>query len=143
MQVRTPIHVRYGETDKMGVVYHANYLIYFEDARCDFLEAMGFSYAAMEEAGCLCPVREIALSYNEPLRYGDAAFVVTEVTLMKPTRAVYHQALYKDGMDPAVDRPCVEADVMVCFVRAEDFKPTSFKRYFPDLYERYRAVVRD
>ena len=44
MHRHTPIKVRYGETDMMGVVYHANYLLYFEDARIDFLDAVGFSY---------------------------------------------------------------------------------------------------
>ena len=51
MHVHTPIKVRYGETDMMGVVYHANYLLYFEDARTAFLEAIGYPYARIEEAG--------------------------------------------------------------------------------------------
>ena len=45
MRVYTPITIRYGETDMMGVVYHANYLLYFEDARTAFLEAIGYPYA--------------------------------------------------------------------------------------------------
>ena len=44
MRVCTPITIRYAETDMMGIVYHANYLLYFEDARTRFLEAIGFPY---------------------------------------------------------------------------------------------------
>ena len=57
MHRHTPITVRYGETDMMGVVYHANYLLYFEDARVDFLNALGFSYnERLEAAGYISPI---------------------------------------------------------------------------------------
>lgn len=51
MKVCTAIPVRYAETDKMAVVYHANYLLYFEDARTRFLEELGYPYARIEQAG--------------------------------------------------------------------------------------------
>ena len=56
MRVCTPITIRYAETDMMGIVYHANYLLYFEDARTRFLEAIGFPYDHIEQAGYLSPV---------------------------------------------------------------------------------------
>ncbi len=56
MRVCTPITIRYAETDMMGIVYHANYLLYFADARTRFLEAIGFPYAHIEQAGYLSPV---------------------------------------------------------------------------------------
>lgn len=67
MQATTTIHVRYGETDMMGIVYHANYLLYFEDARTDFLETIGYPYARLEEAGYLSPVVNVDVSYGAPL----------------------------------------------------------------------------
>lgn len=66
MHVRTPIKVRYGETDMMGVVYHANYLLYFEDARIDFLNTVGASYAAIEDAGYMSPIHDIDVIYGTP-----------------------------------------------------------------------------
>ena len=66
MKLTTPIKVRYGETDMMGIVYHANYLLYFEDARTDFLERIGFPYAKIEEAGYMCPIRNVEISYGAP-----------------------------------------------------------------------------
>ena len=56
MKVCTAIPVRYAETDKMAVVYHANYLLYFEDARTRFLEELGYPYARIEQAGYMSPV---------------------------------------------------------------------------------------
>ena len=52
----TPLTIRYAETDMMGVVYHANYLLYMEDARTAFLEALGIPYHTMEDAGIMSPV---------------------------------------------------------------------------------------
>ena len=75
MKVCTAIPVRYAETDKMAVVYHANYLLYFEDARTRFLEELGYPYARIEQAGYMSPVVSFEVRYGEPLRYGDVAIV--------------------------------------------------------------------
>lgn len=74
MKVCTPITIRYAETDKMGVVYHANYLLYFEDARTHFLEANGFPYKKIEDAGYMSPVVSFTVNYGQPLRYGDVGY---------------------------------------------------------------------
>ena len=79
MRVCTPITIRYAETDMMGIVYHANYLLYFEDARTRFLEAIGFPYDHIEQAGYLSPVTHFECDYGAPLRYGDTAVVRTRV----------------------------------------------------------------
>ncbi len=85
MRVCTPITIRYAETDMMGIVYHANYLLYFEDARTAFLEAIGFPYRVIEEAGYLSPVVSFSVEYGEPLRYGETAVVRTRVVSSRPT----------------------------------------------------------
>ena len=96
MHVHTPIKVRYGETDMMGVVYHANYLLYFEDARIDFLDALGFSYAErIEGAGYMSPIHDIEIHYKAPLRYGEAGVVRTSIAKNLPMRTVYRQQVYR------------------------------------------------
>ena len=70
MRYRTQIAVRYAETDRMGIVYHANYLVWFEIARSEFLEKLGFPYEEMEKAGYMSPVADVQLSYGMPLTYG-------------------------------------------------------------------------
>lgn len=71
----TQIRVRYAETDQMGVVYHANVLVYFEVARTEFLRAIGPPYRDLERQGVLLGVVEAALRYVQPIRY-DAPLLV-------------------------------------------------------------------
>ena len=141
MQVRTPIKIRYGETDMMGVVYHANYLLYFEDARTHFLETIGFPYSRIEANGVMCPIHDVRMTYGSPLRYGDEAFVVTEVIENRATKTTYSQRVYREGMDPATDKPCVDGVVTACMVERETFKPVSIKRKFPELFALYEQLL--
>src|SRR5438128_4382864 len=63
------IRVRYAETDQMGVVYHANYLVWCEMGRTDFIRDLGLSYAAMERSGVSLAVSELSARYHAPARY--------------------------------------------------------------------------
>jgi acyl-CoA thioester hydrolase len=63
--------VRYAETDQMGVVHHANYLIWCEAARTDHMRQLGISYRELEEGGLKLPVVEASLRYRAPARYDD------------------------------------------------------------------------
>ena len=170
MHRHTPIKVRYGETDMMGVVYHANYLLYFEDARIDFLDALGFSYAErIEGAGYMSPIHDIEIHYKAPLRYGEAGVVRTSIAKNLPMRTVYRQQVYRaedvlEGEtadeiagDPNAEgaaalgrrepplregaTPLVDALVTVCVVERDTFKPVSLRRTFPDLYVKYEDIV--
>lgn len=136
----TRIRVRYAETDKMGVVYHANYLLYFEEARTEFLEKLGFPYAKLEEAGYMSPVLDVQLSYGESLTYGDVAIVRTKVIKVTPVKTTYVYEVYKEGQAPDVDKPCVTGMSEHCLVRAIDFRPVSQKKAAPELYEAYKAA---
>jgi acyl-CoA thioester hydrolase len=81
----TKIRVRYGETDQMGVVYHANYAVYFEVGRTEWLREFGLSYSAMEEEGVMLPVVSLSINYKNSARYDDVIKVKT--TLKKPPTA--------------------------------------------------------
>ena len=71
------IQVRYSETDAMGFVYYANYLIYFEVARTTALADLGHPYWDMEKAGVLIPVLRATCEYLKPSRYGDTLMIRT------------------------------------------------------------------
>lgn len=142
MHVDTPIKVRYGETDMMGVVYHANYLLYFEDARIDFLDALDFSYSEqIEDAGFMSPIHAVEIQYKSPLRYGEEGFVRTTIAKNLPMRTVYHQRVYRAGSDPETEHPLVDALVTVCVVDRETFKPVNLKKTFAELYAKYDEVA--
>ena len=63
--------VHYYETDMMGVVHHANYIHWMEEARIDFMDRLGFPYRKMEEEGVLSPVKSVSVDYKKPSTFGD------------------------------------------------------------------------
>ncbi|MNR81392.1 Acyl-CoA thioester hydrolase YbgC [compost metagenome] len=75
--ILSPLRVRYAETDAQQVVYHANYLVYFEVGRGDFLRAVGVDYNAMEASGAFVVVVEANVRYHSPARYDDELVVHT------------------------------------------------------------------
>jgi acyl-CoA thioester hydrolase len=80
------LRVRYAETDKMGVVYYANYLVWFEVARADLLRSLGWTYREMEIAGISLPVIEAHCQYLRPARYDDEIDVKTEGRMLSAVR---------------------------------------------------------
>src|SRR5271170_2225136 len=79
--IRTTLRVRYAETDQMGVVYYANYFVWCEVGRVEFLRHIGYDYKQMEaEENCRLPVAEATCRYKVPARYDDEIAVETSVT---------------------------------------------------------------
>ena len=77
IQSRTQVTVRYAETDMMGVVYHGNYLPWFEIGRTTLLREQGLPYRQLEEDGFRLPVLEVAVKYLRPAVYDDTVTIVT------------------------------------------------------------------
>ena len=78
---QTTLRVRYAETDRMGVAYYANYLVWFEVARADWLRARGWTYREMEASGVKLPVIEAHCEYARPTHYDEALTIHTTATL--------------------------------------------------------------
>ena len=99
----TALRVRYAETDQMGVVYYANYLVWFEVARTDLLRQFGWSYREMEASGVSLPVIEARCAYQRPARYDDEIEVRTTGRLLTAVRLefTYEVVLAKDGVAAA------------------------------------------
>jgi acyl-CoA thioester hydrolase len=84
---QTSIRVRYAETDQMGVAYYANYLVWFEVGRTDWLRQAGATYRDMErDEGVALPVIEAHCDYRQPARYDDDLTITTTATLLTPVR---------------------------------------------------------
>jgi acyl-CoA thioester hydrolase len=83
------LRVRYAETDKMGVVYYANYLVWFEVGRTDLLRESGWNYREMETEGYALPVIEARCTYREPAKYDDELEVRTTGALLSPVRVQF------------------------------------------------------
>lgn len=72
------VRVRYSETDQMGVVYHGNYLPYFEIGRVEWLRNKGISYKSLEESGVGLPIVSVTVNYKKPARYDDLLTIKTK-----------------------------------------------------------------
>ncbi|NUR55951.1 MAG: acyl-CoA thioesterase [Acidobacteria bacterium] len=95
------LRVRYAETDKMGVVYYANYLVWFEVARADLLRSLGWTYREMEHAGISLPVIEAQCEYHRPAKYDDEIEVRTEGRMLSPVRMEFEYKVFR--RDDAAD----------------------------------------
>ena len=85
-QTTSGVRVRYAETDKMGVVYHSNYLIWFEIGRTDWLRATGLTYREIEADGIQLPVIEAHCEYRQGARYDDEVEIKTRASKLSPVR---------------------------------------------------------
>jgi acyl-CoA thioester hydrolase len=83
------VRVRYAETDQMGVVYHANYFVWFEVGRTDLLRGCGWTYREMEADGVSLPVIEAHCDYKQAARYDDELEIRTAGSLLSPVRVAF------------------------------------------------------
>lgn len=94
---RTRLRVRYADTDRMGVVYHANYLVWFEIGRTEWLRESGWTYREMELEGVSLPVIEAHAEYRRPARYDDEIEISTRMQLMTPVRVRFDYEVRRPG----------------------------------------------
>jgi acyl-CoA thioester hydrolase len=92
----TSLRVRYAETDQMGVVYYANFLVWFEIGRGDFCRQHGFAYREMEEQdGLYIMVAEVRCRYKAPARYDDEIDVRTRLRASRKRVLVFGYEIYR------------------------------------------------
>ena len=92
------IEIRYAETDQMGVVYHANYVIWMELGRTQLIRDLGLSYAGLEEQGYVSPVLDISMQYKKAMRYGQTATIRTWIEEHGKLKTMYgYEILHEDG----------------------------------------------
>ncbi len=128
------VRVRYAETDQMGVVYHANYLVWFEVGRVEFIRQMGLDYKSMEqEENALIAVVEVTARYKAPARYDEELIVRTTMAGIRGPIVRFRYAVVR-----------AEDDVVLCegetthIVVGRDMK----RREMPIRYaEKFAAVV--
>jgi acyl-CoA thioester hydrolase len=92
------VRVRYGETDQMGVVYHANYFLYFEMGRTDLLRAAGLPYAELEKSGVFLVVVEASCRYRAGARYDEMLDILTRIDRIGKATVVFaYEVRGEDG----------------------------------------------
>ncbi len=83
------VRVRYAETDQMGVAYHANFFVWFEVARTDWLREAGLNYRDLEAEGVLLPVVEARCEYRSPARYDETLTITALPRVVSPARIAF------------------------------------------------------
>ena len=129
------IQLYYADTDMMGVIYHANYLKFFELGRTGLIEDLGYQYVAMEEAGFYAPVYDVQVTYKKPLRYGDQAFVKTWVDHNDGIKTIYGYNIINGN-----EELCATGKTTHIIVKKDNFRPTSFKKAFPEWFLKYEEI---
>lgn len=96
MPVTTHVRVRYAETDQMGIVYYANYLVWFELGRVEVLRTVGYSYNELEiKHGCILPVIEATCRYRAPARYDDEIIIEAWPSLIRGSVIKFAYRIYR------------------------------------------------
>ncbi len=90
----THIRVRYQETDNMGVVYYANYFVWFEIARSEYFRSLGISYRELEKRGLYMMVASAACTYKAPAQYDDVVRIQAWITEVKNTSMKFEYRIF-------------------------------------------------
>ncbi len=94
----TKLRVRYAETDKMGVVYHSNFVIWFEVGRVELLRQLGFQYSEMEtEDNCHIPVVDLRVRYKAPAQYDDVIVVRTQIKNVRSSLLHFSYEVFREA----------------------------------------------
>lgn len=132
---RTQMRVPYSDTDAMKVVYHANYIKYFEMGRCEMLREIGFPYALIEEKGFMMPVISVSCEYKKPAFYDDLLEIRTTVLSYRGATIVCQYEIYRKNTEELL----VTGKTQLAFV-GKDMKPVIIKRKYPALYETMQSL---
>jgi acyl-CoA thioester hydrolase len=128
MTAETRVRVRYAETDQMGVVYHANYLVWFEVGRVEFIRQMGLNYRSMEkEDNAMIAVVEATARYKAPARYDDELIVRTTLAGVRGSFVRFRYAVVRES-----DETLLCEGETVHLVVGRDMK----KRTMPERYAK-------
>jgi acyl-CoA thioester hydrolase len=107
------IRVRYAETDRMGLLHHANYLVYFEQARTELLRTRGAAYKDLEDQGFFLVIARVEIKYKSPAHYDEVLTIRTTVTRATPVRLEHKYEVLRDGTVI-----CEGATTLACVDRA-------------------------
>lgn len=132
--VGTEVRVRYADTDQMGVVYYANYLVWFEVGRNAFFRNLGESYRDLEERGLLLPVVEAVCRYLHPARYEDMVTVTTSLERLTVARLTFRYEISRG------DTLLATGHTVHAFLGKEG-RPVNVKKRFPELWAKLLPCV--
>jgi acyl-CoA thioester hydrolase len=131
MPVTSKIRVRYAETDQMGVVYYANYFVWFEIGRVEVLRSVGLSYDQMEkDHKLILPVVDASCRYKSPAKYDEEILIETRPALLRGSVIKFAYRIYRDADQDGAERKLLAEGETVHVVCDEKFE----RQPLPDSY---------
>lgn len=126
------VRVRYSETDQMGVVYHGNYIPYFEIGRVEWLRNKGISYRKMEESGIGLPIVNMNINYKKSAVYDELLTVHTVFKSQTSVKIEFDCAIYNEAKELLTT-----AQFLLVFVSLKTGKPTAPPDYILELLKSF------
>jgi acyl-CoA thioester hydrolase len=126
------VRVRYSETDQMGVVYHGNYIPYFEIGRVEWLRNKGVSYKIMEESGVALPIVSMTLNYKKPARYDELLTVTTAFKSQTSVKVEFDCEIHNEK-----NELLTTANFILVFVDLSTGKPIQPPDYIKDILTKF------
>jgi len=134
MDIKPYTHkVQYYETDQMGIVHHSNYIRWFEEARVDFMEQIGFGYERAVACGIDFAVTGVTCDYKSMFRFGDHAEVAMRILHLTPSRMTIGYEI----KDKTTGELRTTGESRHCYFHNERQRPVSLKKELPELYEMF------
>lgn len=137
MAVEATVRVRYAETDQMGVVYYANYLVWFEIGRTEFFRSLALDYRGFESAGIVAPAIEARCRYHHSAHYDDELLISTSLTALTAARCEFSYRVVRvaDG------RVLADGTTKHAFVDNLRGRPVALRKLMPDAWKRISAAL--
>ena len=130
--------VHYYETDQMGIVHHANDIHWFEEARVDMMDQLGFPYRRLEAEGIASPLLGITADYKSMVRFDDRLRITVTVAALTASRLTLRYRV--EDAETGLLR--TTGETRHCF-SGPNGRPLSLKKHCPELYERLAALLQE
>ncbi len=132
----TIIRTRYAETDQMGIIYHANYFVWFEIGRTEFFRQLNMDYRELEENNILLPVIDVGCRYIQSAKYDDEIIIRTKLSSLKGVKLMFSYEIIRKKDNVLL----AEGYTKHAFVTKE-LKPVNFKKKLPHVWEMLNQSI--
>ena len=127
----TYVTARYQETDRMGIIHHSVYPVWYEAARTELIKSYGYSYSSLEKKGLMMPLIKLEAEYLLPSYYEDEIIIRSSIKEMTRTRLIVSYEVYRKGNETILLNRGSTAHVFT----DKDLRPVNLQKKFPEVYD--------
>ncbi|MCL2019536.1 MAG: acyl-CoA thioesterase [Oscillospiraceae bacterium] len=125
------------ETDQMGIIHHSNYIRWFEEARVDFMEQIGYGFEKAVQMGIDNALTGLSCEYKSMVRFGDVVEIQAVITELKNAR----MSVSYEVRDLKTGVLCATGKTSHCFIDSKKMRPVSLKKAIPELYALFESTI--